>query len=77
MHYIEKNDIDKATVSTKCVKKRSRMEKVGRTRKSLSLKKKQEDLQNSPQRSWKKYYLLLKKTSRALPTIKAYPSLTF
>ena len=32
--------MDKATVSTKCVKKRSRMEKVGRTRKSLSLKKK-------------------------------------
>ena len=71
MHYIEKNDIDKATLSTKCVKKRSRMEKVGRTRKSLSLKK------NRKTSKTKKYYLLLKKTSRALPTIKAYPPLTF
>jgi len=41
------------------------------------LKKKHEDLQNSPQRSWKKILFITKKTSRALPTIKAYPPLTF
>ena len=58
--------MDKATVSTKCVKKRSRMEKVGRTRKSLSLKKKQEDLQNSPQRSWKKNIICYLKKPQGL-----------
>ena len=69
--------MDKATVSTKGVKKRSMMEKVGRTRKSLSLKKNRKTSKTVPRGPGKKSYLLLKKTSWALPTIKAYPPLTF